>query len=109
MSLENYADGLFEEVFAGHNDIDLADWLGMPIAGRPADIDFIENFHAPAERDDELAGAPADSEATTPATEEEIQWMLYPRFIGYPTNMELSDDDPLRGNPRDVSDLSERI
>eukprot|EP00959_Pyramimonas_sp_CCMP1952_P109201 2283917-Pyramimonas_sp.AAC.1 len=36
MSLENYVDGLLEEVFTGHNDIDLADWLGMPIAGQPA-------------------------------------------------------------------------
>eukprot|EP00959_Pyramimonas_sp_CCMP1952_P016258 344179-Pyramimonas_sp.AAC.1 len=38
MSLENYADELFEEVFAGHSEIDLADWLGIPIAGHTADI-----------------------------------------------------------------------
>eukprot|EP00959_Pyramimonas_sp_CCMP1952_P160000 3346659-Pyramimonas_sp.AAC.1 len=36
MALENYADELFEEVFAGHDDIDLAEWLGVPIAGQPA-------------------------------------------------------------------------
>eukprot|EP00959_Pyramimonas_sp_CCMP1952_P039980 836095-Pyramimonas_sp.AAC.1 len=56
-----------------------------------------------------MAGSPADSEAIIPATEEEIQLILYPRVLGNPTNTELSDDDPLRGNPRDVSDLSERI
>eukprot|EP00959_Pyramimonas_sp_CCMP1952_P228626 4780113-Pyramimonas_sp.AAC.1 len=33
--------------------------------------------------------------------------MLYPRVIGNPTDMELIDDDPLRGNPRDAGDLSE--
>eukprot|EP00959_Pyramimonas_sp_CCMP1952_P004811 100950-Pyramimonas_sp.AAC.1 len=109
MSLENYADGLFEEAFTGHNDNDLADWLGMPIAGQRADIEFVENFHVPAEGDDEIAGTPADSEATILATEDEIQLMLYPRVIGKPTNMELSDGDPLRGNPRDVRDLSGRI
>eukprot|EP00959_Pyramimonas_sp_CCMP1952_P284512 5947713-Pyramimonas_sp.AAC.1 len=38
MNLENYADELFEEVFAGHGDIDLAEWPGLPIAGQPADI-----------------------------------------------------------------------
>eukprot|EP00959_Pyramimonas_sp_CCMP1952_P301169 6301229-Pyramimonas_sp.AAC.1 len=56
-----------------------------------------------------MAGAPADSEVTIPATDEEIQLMLYHRVIGNPTDMELSDDDPLRGNPRGASDLSERI
>eukprot|EP00959_Pyramimonas_sp_CCMP1952_P041077 858853-Pyramimonas_sp.AAC.1 len=63
----------------------------------------------PAEGDGGMAGAPADSETIIPATEEEMQLMLYPRVLGKPTNMELSDGDPLRGNPRDVSDLSERI
>eukprot|EP00959_Pyramimonas_sp_CCMP1952_P060749 1268934-Pyramimonas_sp.AAC.1 len=51
-------------------------------------------------------GAPADSEATIPATDEEIQAMLYPRVIGNPTDMELVDGDPLRGNPRDAGDSS---
>eukprot|EP00959_Pyramimonas_sp_CCMP1952_P406633 8522568-Pyramimonas_sp.AAC.1 len=37
-NLENYSDELFEEVFTGHGDIDLAEWLGIPIAGQPADI-----------------------------------------------------------------------
>eukprot|EP00959_Pyramimonas_sp_CCMP1952_P065817 1374160-Pyramimonas_sp.AAC.1 len=78
----------------------------MPISGQPADLEFVENFHVPAEGDGEMAGAPADSEATVPA---EIQLMLYPRVIGNPTNMELSDDDPWWGSPRDVCDLSERI
>eukprot|EP00959_Pyramimonas_sp_CCMP1952_P040316 843282-Pyramimonas_sp.AAC.1 len=109
MSLENYADGLFEEVFTGHNDIDLADWLGMPIAGQAADVDFVENARVPAEGGDEMAGAPADSEATIAATEEDMQRVLYLRSIGSPTKMELSGDDPLRGKPPDVSDLSERI
>eukprot|EP00959_Pyramimonas_sp_CCMP1952_P444425 9304949-Pyramimonas_sp.AAC.1 len=39
MSLENYIDALFEEIFTGHSEIDLADWLGIPIAGQPADIE----------------------------------------------------------------------
>eukprot|EP00959_Pyramimonas_sp_CCMP1952_P315602 6605550-Pyramimonas_sp.AAC.1 len=38
VSFENCASELFEEVFIGHNGIDLADWLGIPIAGQPADI-----------------------------------------------------------------------
>eukprot|EP00959_Pyramimonas_sp_CCMP1952_P077591 1621859-Pyramimonas_sp.AAC.1 len=38
-----------------------------------------------------------------------MQLMLYPRVIGRPADMELSDDDPLRENPRDASYLSERI
>eukprot|EP00959_Pyramimonas_sp_CCMP1952_P174439 3645584-Pyramimonas_sp.AAC.1 len=38
-----------------------------------------------------------------------MQLMLYPRVIGSPTYLELSDGDPLRGSPRDASDLSERI
>eukprot|EP00959_Pyramimonas_sp_CCMP1952_P249120 5207644-Pyramimonas_sp.AAC.1 len=63
MSLDSYAGRLFEEACTGHNDIDLADWLGMPIAGRPAEIDCAEDFHVPAEGDGEMAGAPADSEA----------------------------------------------
>eukprot|EP00959_Pyramimonas_sp_CCMP1952_P216719 4532200-Pyramimonas_sp.AAC.1 len=79
LSLENSADELFEEVFTCHSDIDLADWLGIPIAGQPADIEFVENFHVPAEGDADMAGAPADSEAIVPATEEEIQLMLHPR------------------------------
>eukprot|EP00959_Pyramimonas_sp_CCMP1952_P091907 1923806-Pyramimonas_sp.AAC.1 len=56
-----------------------------------------------------MAGAPADSESTIPAPDEEIQAMLYPRVTGNPTDMELIDDDLLRGNPRDAGDLSERI
>eukprot|EP00959_Pyramimonas_sp_CCMP1952_P164965 3448243-Pyramimonas_sp.AAC.1 len=35
ISLENCADELFEEVFTGHSDTDLADWLGIPNAGQP--------------------------------------------------------------------------
>eukprot|EP00959_Pyramimonas_sp_CCMP1952_P257847 5388590-Pyramimonas_sp.AAC.1 len=62
MTLENCADELFEEVLTGHNDIDLAEWLGMPIAGQPADIEYVENFHMPAEGYADMAGAPADSE-----------------------------------------------
>eukprot|EP00959_Pyramimonas_sp_CCMP1952_P163895 3426638-Pyramimonas_sp.AAC.1 len=27
VTLENYADELFEEVFTGHGDVDLAEWL----------------------------------------------------------------------------------
>eukprot|EP00959_Pyramimonas_sp_CCMP1952_P236141 4935055-Pyramimonas_sp.AAC.1 len=61
----------------------------------------------PAEGDFGMAGTPADSESTTPATDEEMQAMLYPRACGNPTDMELIDDDPLRGNPRDAGDLSE--
>eukprot|EP00959_Pyramimonas_sp_CCMP1952_P403754 8460647-Pyramimonas_sp.AAC.1 len=34
---------------------------------------------------------------------------FYPRAVGNLINTELIDDDPLRGNPRDVGDLSERI
>eukprot|EP00959_Pyramimonas_sp_CCMP1952_P054781 1144768-Pyramimonas_sp.AAC.1 len=49
VALDNYADELFEEVFTGHNDIDMAEWLSVPIAGQPADSEFVENFHAPAE------------------------------------------------------------
>eukprot|EP00959_Pyramimonas_sp_CCMP1952_P041658 871458-Pyramimonas_sp.AAC.1 len=56
-----------------------------------------------------MAGAPADSEATFLATEEGKQLMLYPWVIGNPTDMDLSDDDPVWGNPRDVSDLSDSI
>eukprot|EP00959_Pyramimonas_sp_CCMP1952_P370921 7768295-Pyramimonas_sp.AAC.1 len=56
-----------------------------------------------------MAGALADIEVIISATDEEIQLVLYARLIGTPTNMELSDDDPVRGNPRDASDLSERI
>eukprot|EP00959_Pyramimonas_sp_CCMP1952_P151323 3166258-Pyramimonas_sp.AAC.1 len=89
---------LFEEVVTGHGDIDLAEWLGIPIGGQPADIECVENFRAPAAGDADVAGAPADSEATIPATDEEIQLMLYPRVIGNPTTTELSDDGPLRGN-----------
>eukprot|EP00959_Pyramimonas_sp_CCMP1952_P162102 3389258-Pyramimonas_sp.AAC.1 len=81
----------------------------MPIAGQPADIKCVEKFHVPAEVDGEMAGAPADSEAIVPAVTGGIQLMLHPRIIGNPTNMELSDDGPSRGNPRDVSDLSERV
>eukprot|EP00959_Pyramimonas_sp_CCMP1952_P229189 4792071-Pyramimonas_sp.AAC.1 len=76
----------------------------MPIAGQPADPEFVWSFQMPAEGDDEMAAPPVDSEATAPATEEEVQWMLYPRVIGNPTNMKLSDDDPLRGKPRDAGD-----
>eukprot|EP00959_Pyramimonas_sp_CCMP1952_P159066 3326445-Pyramimonas_sp.AAC.1 len=73
--LENFADELFEDVFTGRNDIDLAEWLGLPIARQSADIEFVENFHMPAEGDFGMAGAPADSESTVPATDEEIQAM----------------------------------
>eukprot|EP00959_Pyramimonas_sp_CCMP1952_P320489 6706698-Pyramimonas_sp.AAC.1 len=104
MSLNSYADELSEEMFTGHNEIDLADWPGMPIAGQPADVEFVEDFHMPAEADREMAGAPADSEATTPAREEEIQLTFYPRAFDNPTNMELSDDGPVRGSPRDAGD-----
>eukprot|EP00959_Pyramimonas_sp_CCMP1952_P428284 8970453-Pyramimonas_sp.AAC.1 len=61
MALANYADELFEEVFAGHDDVDLAEWLGVPIAGQPADVEFVENFHVPVEGDVGMAGAPADA------------------------------------------------
>eukprot|EP00959_Pyramimonas_sp_CCMP1952_P311560 6520414-Pyramimonas_sp.AAC.1 len=63
----------------------------------------------PIEGDFGMAGAPADSESTSPATDKEIHAMLYPRVIGNPTNMEVIDDYPRRENPRDASDLSERI
>eukprot|EP00959_Pyramimonas_sp_CCMP1952_P045670 954237-Pyramimonas_sp.AAC.1 len=62
----------------------------------------------PAEGDAEIAGGPADSEATILAAEEEIQLMPYLRVIGNPTNMGLNDDDLSRGNPQDVGDLPER-
>eukprot|EP00959_Pyramimonas_sp_CCMP1952_P396029 8297847-Pyramimonas_sp.AAC.1 len=100
MSLQNYADELFEEIYVGHGEINPADWLGIPIAGRFAHIEFVEDFNIPAEVDQDLAGAPADSEATFPATEEEAQMMLHPQVIGNPTNMESNDDDLLRENPR---------
>eukprot|EP00959_Pyramimonas_sp_CCMP1952_P178953 3741069-Pyramimonas_sp.AAC.1 len=35
VTLENFADELFEEVFSGHDDIDLAEWLGVPSRGNP--------------------------------------------------------------------------
>eukprot|EP00959_Pyramimonas_sp_CCMP1952_P210581 4406680-Pyramimonas_sp.AAC.1 len=56
-----------------------------------------------------MTGAPADSDATTTATEEELQLAPQPQAIGNPTRRETCDDDPLRGNPRDASDLSERF
>eukprot|EP00959_Pyramimonas_sp_CCMP1952_P275082 5750574-Pyramimonas_sp.AAC.1 len=59
MTLENYTDELFEEAFTGHSDIDLEEWLGVPIAGQPADIEFNENFHVLAEGDFGTAGKPA--------------------------------------------------
>eukprot|EP00959_Pyramimonas_sp_CCMP1952_P213045 4457499-Pyramimonas_sp.AAC.1 len=37
-SLERYADELFEEIYVGQYDINLADWLGIPIAWQPAHI-----------------------------------------------------------------------
>eukprot|EP00959_Pyramimonas_sp_CCMP1952_P064636 1349021-Pyramimonas_sp.AAC.1 len=49
LALENYADELFDEARAGHDDIDAAEWLGAPIAGQPADIELVENFHLPVE------------------------------------------------------------
>eukprot|EP00959_Pyramimonas_sp_CCMP1952_P126346 2642643-Pyramimonas_sp.AAC.1 len=109
MTLENCADELFEAAFTGHNDIDLAEWLGVPIAGQPAYIELVENFHMSVEGDAGMAGAPADSDSTIPATDEEVHAMLYPRAIGNQTNAESVDDDPLRGSPRDAGDLSERI
>eukprot|EP00959_Pyramimonas_sp_CCMP1952_P169801 3547657-Pyramimonas_sp.AAC.1 len=75
----NYADELFEEIFTGHNEIDQADWLGIPIAGQPSDIELVEDFHVPAEVDREMAATPADSDTAIPAAEEEMQCMLYPR------------------------------
>eukprot|EP00959_Pyramimonas_sp_CCMP1952_P065821 1374210-Pyramimonas_sp.AAC.1 len=36
VSLERCAWQLFEEVYGGRDEIDLADWLGTPIAGQPA-------------------------------------------------------------------------
>eukprot|EP00959_Pyramimonas_sp_CCMP1952_P201169 4207135-Pyramimonas_sp.AAC.1 len=77
MSLENYADELFEDIFTGHNEIDLAGRQDIPIAGQPADIEFVENFHVPAEGDDEMAATPANSEATIPATEGGIHVMIF--------------------------------
>eukprot|EP00959_Pyramimonas_sp_CCMP1952_P076016 1588532-Pyramimonas_sp.AAC.1 len=35
--------------------------------------------------------------------------VLYPRAVEDPTNVELIDGNPLRGNPRDAGDLSGRI
>eukprot|EP00959_Pyramimonas_sp_CCMP1952_P110826 2318731-Pyramimonas_sp.AAC.1 len=84
-TLENCAGELFEEVFTGHKDNDLAEWLGTPNRGA------IEHFHAPVEGDSGMAGAPADSESTTLATFEEVHAVLYPRAIGTPTDMELID------------------
>eukprot|EP00959_Pyramimonas_sp_CCMP1952_P451887 9461348-Pyramimonas_sp.AAC.1 len=89
MALENYADELFEEVFPGHDDIDMAEWLGAPIAGQPEDIEFVENCRVPVEGGLGMAGAPADSDSTILATEEEVHVMLYPRVIGNPTNAEF--------------------
>eukprot|EP00959_Pyramimonas_sp_CCMP1952_P426741 8937705-Pyramimonas_sp.AAC.1 len=43
-----------------------------------------------------MAGAPADSEAASPATEKEVQMMLYLQIIGNPTKMESYDNDHLR-------------
>eukprot|EP00959_Pyramimonas_sp_CCMP1952_P395388 8284816-Pyramimonas_sp.AAC.1 len=63
----------------------------------------------PAEGDFGMAGAVADSDSTTPATDEEAPAILHPRVIGNPTNTESIDDDPLRGNSRDAGDLSERV
>eukprot|EP00959_Pyramimonas_sp_CCMP1952_P336872 7054014-Pyramimonas_sp.AAC.1 len=86
MNLEDYADDLFEEVFTGRGDIDLAEWLGIPTAGQPTEIEFVDNFHMPFEDDFGMAGAPADFESTIPAADEEVRAMLYPRAIGNPTN-----------------------
>eukprot|EP00959_Pyramimonas_sp_CCMP1952_P330293 6915896-Pyramimonas_sp.AAC.2 len=62
MSLEIDANELYEEISTGHDEIDLADWLGIPIAGQPADVEYLENFRMPAGGDDEMAAAPADPE-----------------------------------------------
>eukprot|EP00959_Pyramimonas_sp_CCMP1952_P039828 832745-Pyramimonas_sp.AAC.1 len=58
MSLENSAGELFEELLTGHNEINLANWLGMPIAGQPADIEFVENCDIPAEAHSQFRGHP---------------------------------------------------
>eukprot|EP00959_Pyramimonas_sp_CCMP1952_P389610 8164322-Pyramimonas_sp.AAC.1 len=68
--------------------------------GPPADIEFVGNFHMPAEGDFGMAGAPADSESTIPAAGEEMQAMPYPRAMGNPTG--IVDGDLLRRNPRDA-------
>eukprot|EP00959_Pyramimonas_sp_CCMP1952_P331074 6932927-Pyramimonas_sp.AAC.1 len=72
-TLENCADELFDGVFTSHDDIDSAEWLGIPVAGQPADFELVENFHMPAEGDFGMAGAPADSESTIPATDEKYR------------------------------------
>eukprot|EP00959_Pyramimonas_sp_CCMP1952_P298000 6233754-Pyramimonas_sp.AAC.1 len=41
MSFENYSDELFEEMHVGHDELNLADRLGMPIAGQPAHVEFV--------------------------------------------------------------------
>eukprot|EP00959_Pyramimonas_sp_CCMP1952_P438802 9186623-Pyramimonas_sp.AAC.1 len=64
MSLENCAAELLEDIFTGHNGINLADWLGMPIAGQTEHVECVEDFHVPAEVDQDMAGTPSDSEAT---------------------------------------------
>eukprot|EP00959_Pyramimonas_sp_CCMP1952_P338839 7096060-Pyramimonas_sp.AAC.1 len=110
MYLERCAGELFEEVCVGHDGANLADWLGMPIAGQqPAHIEFVEGFHVPAEIEHDMAGAPANSEAIIPAAEEEMPLMLHLQVIGNPIDRELCDDDPPRGNPRNAGDVSERI
>eukprot|EP00959_Pyramimonas_sp_CCMP1952_P381818 8000950-Pyramimonas_sp.AAC.1 len=43
-----------------------------PSRGNLLILNLSRNFHMPAEGDDEMAGAPADSEVTIPATAEEI-------------------------------------
>eukprot|EP00959_Pyramimonas_sp_CCMP1952_P089705 1876835-Pyramimonas_sp.AAC.1 len=65
-----------------------------------------------------MAGAPAHSagcepgssdDGATPATGEGgLQMSLRPQVIGGPACRATGDDDPLRGNPRDAGDLSER-
>eukprot|EP00959_Pyramimonas_sp_CCMP1952_P129187 2701412-Pyramimonas_sp.AAC.1 len=73
----------------------------MPIAGQPAQIEFVGDYHIPANIDHDMAGASADSEATIPATDEDIQMMLNPQVIGNP--MILCEE------AREVLTLSERM
>eukprot|EP00959_Pyramimonas_sp_CCMP1952_P367522 7697992-Pyramimonas_sp.AAC.1 len=56
-----------------------------------------------------MAGAPADSDATMPASEEELQLAFQPQVIGGPAREEPYDDEPMRGSPRGTGDFSERI
>eukprot|EP00959_Pyramimonas_sp_CCMP1952_P436663 9143500-Pyramimonas_sp.AAC.1 len=54
-------------------------------------------------------GRPRIQKLPFPATDEEVQLVLCPRATGNPTDMELCDDDSLRGSPRDASAFSGRV